>query len=69
MCREWSGSPGVGGGRVLPMPLVVEVVIFGFREKMLGAHKVWPMLLPLITKGLLREALRKSTATNTMGWC
>jgi hypothetical protein len=42
-CREWSGSIVFGydggggggdvGGRVLPLPLVVELVIFGFRKK------------------------------------
>ena len=41
-CREWSeftgggvdAGYGAGGGRVLPLPLavVVELVIFGFRE-------------------------------------
>ena len=40
-CREWSESLGgggvvgygAGGGRVLPLPLVVDMVIFGFRKK------------------------------------
>ena len=46
MCREWIESLGgdggdgcvAGGGRVLPMPLVVEIVIFGFRKNTLGAN-------------------------------
>ena len=39
-CREWSESlgggdgagNGVGGGKVLPLPLVAHLVIFGFRK-------------------------------------
>jgi len=38
MYREWSGQccgcgRAVGGGRVLPLPLMVDLVIFGFRGK------------------------------------
>ena len=40
-CREWSESHvcggaadyGGGGGRVLPLPLVMDLSIFGFMEK------------------------------------
>ena len=47
-CREWSaflgGSVaagyGVGGGRVLPLPLVMGMVIFGLREKNTRAQKL-----------------------------
>ncbi len=48
-CRVWSESLGgggaagygAGGGRVLPLPMavVVELVLFGFREKTLGGQK------------------------------
>ncbi len=47
--REWSKSLGgggaanygAGGGRVLPLLLVVDLVILGFRKKktLVGAHK------------------------------
>ena len=40
-CRDWSeflggggaAGYGAGGGRVLPLPLVMDLSIFGFREK------------------------------------
>ena len=76
-CREWSeflgGGTGVGygdgGGRVLPMPLVVELVIFGFRGKNAWGAKARLVLIPLITQGLPRAAPIKSTMVNTMGCC
>ena len=66
MCREWStfffacgsgGGTAGGGGRLLPIPLMVEVVIFLAFGKCLYlagretpcAQKFWHMLLPLIT--------------------
>ena len=76
MCREWSGLCGgcgrvVGGGRVLPIPLVVDLVIFGFRGKYIarGSSEVQPMPLPLITLRLLRKAPTKSTTANKIGCC
>ena len=77
-CREWSEflgvvgyvGYGVGGGRVLPLPLVMDLVIFGSREKKKHkGSKVRLMLLPLITKGLLCKAPIKSTTVNTVGCC
>ena len=48
-CREWSeslgggggGGYGVGGGKVFPLSLVVDLVIFGFRknQRYAGAQK------------------------------
>ncbi len=75
MRREWSvffGGCGrfARGGRVLLLPLVVHLVIFGFRGKKKparGSSEVQPMLLPLIAHRLLREAPRKSTTANKMG--
>ena len=75
-CREWSesldggsaASYGDGGGRVLPLTLVVELVIFRFQEKNAKGAEVRLVLLPLVTLGLLREAPIKSTVVNTMGY-
>ena len=58
---------GAGGGRMLPLILVVDLVILGLRKKIASKGlEVWLMLLPLITRGLLCEAPRKSTTVNTM---
>ena len=46
-CPEWSeflggggaAGYGAGGGRVLPLPLVMDLSIFGFREKNTRAQK------------------------------
>jgi hypothetical protein len=40
-----------------------------FGKETPGAQKFRHMLLPLIIQGLLREALRKLTTANTMGFC
>ena len=65
MCRELSGSLGGGagdrggaasGGRLLPLPLVVDLVPFDFRRKKNATgSEVWPMLLPLIPENLQRQ--------------
>ena len=78
-CREWSESLGgggaagygAGGSRVLPLPMavMVELVIFGFREKNARGAEVRLVLLPLITQGLLRAAPIKSSMANIMGYC
>ena len=63
---------------VVLMPLVVGCcrfrrwwrwLYFTFGQETPGAHKFWHMMLPLITSGLLRDALRKLTTANTMGFC
>ena len=62
-CRKWSeflgGGASVGygdgGGSMLPLPLVVEQVRFGFREKNERGAEVRLVLLPLITQGLLPQ--------------
>jgi hypothetical protein len=60
---------GGGGGSLLPLPLVVELVIFDFRGKNARGAEVRLVLLPLITQGPLREAPIKSTMANTMEYC
>ena len=73
-CREWRGSFGGCGrvaccGRVLTLPLVVDLVIFGFwgKKSATGSSEVQPMLQPLITHRLFREAPKKSITENKVG--
>ena len=74
-CREWSGSiGGCGGGvaargRVLPLLLVVELVIFAFWGKNASGSEVRLMLLPLITHGFLPEAPKQSATAKELGCC
>ncbi len=76
-CREWSEFLGVGGaddygaggGRVLPLMLVMDLLIFGFREKKTLGLKSSAYAATANYSGAPSQSSHKSTTVITMGCC